>query len=157
MSIFGKLDAAAIPTNPFFVEEGEYTAEVTAASFKDNRDGQKQLHIEYTIADEESQFYNSKVKQFFTLVDPELTLEAFQLLPAEEQRNIRRTNSTIKRTLCGNDGNEKQKGLGVSPDDLNDSNWNPAVLIGTKVNLAVNNYGSGKEGVAVRWVNIISE
>jgi hypothetical protein len=65
--------------------------------------------------------------------------------------------SAIKRTLCGNDGNDKQKGLGVDPDDLNDEKWDPATLVGTKVILAVNNYGPTNEGVAVKWVNLDSE
>lgn len=155
MSIFGKLDAEAIPTNPFFVEKGEYTAEVTNAKFKQNRDDQKQLHLEYTITDESSQFLDSKVQQFFTLVDSEMTQESFLLLPAEEQKSIRRTMSALKRTLCGNDNNDKQKGLGVRPDELNDENWNPEVLKGTKVMLAVNNYGATNEGVAVKWVNLL--
>jgi hypothetical protein len=156
MSIFGKLDAANIPTNPFWVEKGEYSAEVTKAEYKFNRDQQKQLFIEYTITSPESQFLDSKVPQFFTLVDPEMTQEAFAMLPAEEQKAIRRTNSALKRTLCGNDNNPKQRGLGVNPDDLNDENWDPGTLVGTKVDLAINNYGATSEGVAVRWVNLQS-
>lgn len=155
MSIFGQLDAANIPTNPFFVEKGEYESEVTDAKFKTNRDDVRQLFIEYTITDESSAFHKSKVQQFFNLVDPTMTQEAFMLLPATEQQKIRRTMSSMKRTLCGNDGNDKQKGLGVDPDDLNAPDWNPEVLKGTKVMLAVNNYGPNNEGVAVKWVNLL--
>lgn len=157
MSLFGKLDSQNIPTNPFFVEKGEYEAEVTRAEFKTNRDQDRQLHIEYTITSAESQFLDSKVVQFFTLVDPNLTQESFSLLPAEEQKKIRRNLSTLKRTLCGNDGNSSQKGLGVDAEDLNAENWNPEVLVGTKVILAVQNYGPTNEGVAVRWVNLREE
>lgn len=154
MSLFGKLDAANIPTNPFWVEKGEYSAEVTKAHYKNNRDGQRQLVIEYTITDEDSQFLDSKVYHYFTLVDPNMTQESFALLPSEEQKSIRRTLSALKRTLCGNEGNSSQKGLGVSPDDLNDEEWNPETLVGTKVNLGVSNYGANNEGVNVRWVNL---
>jgi hypothetical protein len=157
MSIFGQLDAASIPTNPFFVEKGEYQAEVTKALYKENRDQQKQLHIEYTITDESSAFFQSRVPQYFNLVDPSMTQEMFELLPPDEKKKIRGHLSNLKRTLCGNDGNDKQKGLGVVPDDLNDANWDPAVLVGTKVILAVNNYGKDDQGVAVRWVNLPSE
>lgn len=154
MSIFGKLDAANIPTNPFWVEKGEYSAEVTNAQYKTNRDNVRQLHIEYTITSEDSQFLDSKVVQYFNLVDTEMTQETFALLPVDEQKSIRRTMSALKRTLCGNDGNDRQKGLGVSPDDLNDESWDPSTLIGKKIDLAVNNYGPSGEGVAVRWVNV---
>lgn len=156
MSIFGKLDAATIPTNPFHIEKGEYLAEITKAEFKTNRDNQRQLFIEYTITDTDSQYVDSKASQFFTLVDADMTAEMFELLPAEEKKNIRRANATLKRTLCGHSNNAAQKGLGVNPDDLNDENWNPAVLLGTKVMMAINN-GTTGEYVNVRWANIISE
>jgi len=154
MSIFGQLDAANIPTNPYFVEQGEYEAEVTNAQFKTTKNGDRQLQIRYTITDESSAFLDSVVTQFFTLVDPSMTQEDFELLPADEKAKIRKNNSALKRTLCGNENNPSQKGLGVNMDDLNDSDWNPDALVGTKVNLAVNNYGSNNEGVSVRWVNL---
>lgn len=154
MGIFGQLDAQNIPTNPFFVEAGEYSAEVTKAQYKVNKDQQMQLFIEYTINNEDSQYLDSKVVQYFTLVDSEMTAEAFALLPGEEQKNIRRTMSALKRTLCGNDNNSSQKGLGVNPDDLNDPDWKPEVLVGTKVDIGVANYGATNEGVNVRWVNL---
>lgn len=154
MSIFGELDAATIPTNPYWVEKGEYSAEVTNAQFKVNRDGVRQLIIEYTINNEDSQFLDSKVFQFFNLVDADMTNEKMALLPAEEQKIIRRTMSALKRTLCGNDSNPSQKGLGVDFNDLNDSNWSPESLIGKKVDIGVNNYGPTNEGVTIRWVNL---
>jgi len=153
MSIFGRLDATTIPTNPYWVEKGEYSAEVTKALFKDGNKG-KQLVIEYTINNENSAFLDSKVTQYFNIVDPEMTQEMFSLLPADEQKIIRRNLSALKRTLCGNEGNASQKGLGVNSDDLNDENWNPEVLIGTKVDIGVSNYGPTNEGVNVRWVNL---
>lgn len=154
MSLFGKLDAANIPTNPFWVEKGEYSAEVTGAKYKTTQKGDRQLHIEYTITDEASAFVDYKVVQFFTLVDAEMTAEQFALLPTDEQQKIRRTMSALKRTLCGNEGNPSQRGLGVNSDELNDAEWDPASLVGTKVNIGVNNYGTSNEGVAVRWVNL---
>lgn len=151
MSIFGKLDAETIPTNPFWVEKGEYDGEITDAKYQNNRDGERQLIITYTIDDADSQFQDSKVNQYFTLVDPEMTLETFSNLPADDQKKIRKNNSALKRTLCGDDRN---KGLGIAADDLNDENWNPEVLKGLKVHFAVYNYGSKDEGVGVRWANL---
>lgn len=154
MSIFGQLDAANIPTNPFFIEAGDYEAEVTKALFKNNRDGQKQLVIEYTITDDASEFDGKTVSQYFTLVDPDMTAEQFALLPAAEKQKISRTNSAIKRTLCGNNANEAQKGLGVDPEDLNSPTWTPEFLVGTKVNIGISNYGAENEGVNLKWVNL---
>ena len=152
MSIFGEMDAENIKSNPYFVEAGDYSAEVSDAKFQTTKDGQRQIVIEYMISETNSQYYESRVKQFFNLVPADMTNEKIALLPSDEQKAIRRSNSALKRTLCGNPANSSQKGLGVPASDLNDKNWDPAVLKGTKVNIGVNNYGS--DGVNVRWVNL---
>lgn len=154
MSIFGKLDAANIPTNPFWVEAGEYEAEVTEAKYQVNKKEKdtRQLVIKYTIDEDESEFNGYQVAQFFNLVDPEMTVEDLELLPLEDRKAIRRNNAALKKTLCGN--NQGQKGLGVDSNDLNDSDWDPGVLVGLKVNIGVRNYGSTNEGVSVQWVSL---
>lgn len=157
MSIFGKLDAANIPTNPFFVEKGDYPAEVSDAKYQTNRDEVRQLKIEYTITDDTSEYDGKKVSHFFNLVDPEMTTEMFELLPADEKKKLRMNMANLKRTLCGNDGNDNHKGLGVSPDDLNEEGWNPQVVIGTKVTIGISNYGANNEGVNIKWVNLRKE
>lgn len=157
MSIFGKLDAANIPSNPFHVEKGEYEAEVTEAKYQTNRDDQRQLKIEYTITDENSQYVDQKVSHYFNLVDPGMTSEMLELLPVDEKKKVRMTLANLKKTLCGNDGNSNHKGLGVDPDDLNGDNWDPEALKGTKVIVAVVNKGSNNEYVNIQWVNLREE
>lgn len=158
MSIFGKLDAAAVKSNPLFVEAGTYHAEVTNAYFKEfnKKDGstQRQLHITYTINEPESQYDNKIAKKFYNLVDPELTPEAFALLPADDRAQIEKDMTTLKKDLCGNTTNSFQKGLGVPADDLNDDNWDPKSLVGTKVVIGVRNGGADNESVYVQWVNL---
>jgi hypothetical protein len=154
MSIFGQLDAAAIPTSPFFVEKGTYSAEVIAARFQTNKDQQRQLYIQYQITNEDSQYLGSKVVRTYNLVDPDLTAETLALMPTDEQKKIRQNNAALKRDLCGNDNNSTQKGLGVDINDLNDPNWDPAILVGRKVEIGIANYGANNEGVNVRWVNL---
>lgn len=156
MSIFGKLDAANIPTNPFWVEAGEYSAEITDGKYQFSKKKEvRQLVIEYTIDDDSSEFLDSKVAQFFDLVDPEMTPEDFELLPSEDKKSIRRSNAALKRTLCGN--NQGRGGLGVDANDLNDPEWDPKSIVGLKVNIGVNNFGPTNEGVAVRWVSLREE
>lgn len=152
MGIFAQLDAENIPTNPFWVEAGTYSAEVTDAKYKNNNKGQRQLVIEYTINDQDSQFLDQKLAHYFTLPDPDLTQEKFNNLPAEEQKAIRRTLSSMKKTLCGSSAT--QRGLGVPVEDLNDDNWNPEVLKGIKVEIGVKNYGADNNGVNISWVNL---
>lgn len=153
MSLFGKLDADNIPSNPFFIEKGEYEAEITDAKFN-VREGKRQLLITFSITDENSSYFEYKATKYFDLVDPNLTAEDLALLPAADQREIRRQLSSVKNALCGNGRN---KGLGVDPDDLNSEDWDPKVLVGTKVEMAVSNYGPKDQGVNVRWANIPSE
>lgn len=154
MSIFGKLDAATIPTNPNHIDDGEYPAEVTKAEFKVNQEGRRQIFLKYTIDDEESRFNKRSVNQFFNLVDENLTEEDFILLPPKEQDEILKTLSTLKRVLCGNEANARQKGLGVNPDDLEADDWDPSVLVGTKVTIAVR---TNKQYVNLQWANLREE
>lgn len=155
MTIFGQLDAAAIPSNAFKVDAGEYSAEVTKAFIKTHQDGNRQLIIEYTITDPDSEFDNNKVAAFFNLVDPNLTNEDLQLMDADNRRTIRRNLSNLKKALCGDDNNEFQPGLNVDPDDLNRADWSPESLVGKKVNVAVYNYGLNNEKSAVKWANVV--
>lgn len=155
MSIFGKLDAKEIPASPYFIEAGTYSAEVTKAEFRiSKKDEKRQLFVEYTIDDEDSIYNERRAGVFFNLVDPDLTEEEYKSLPAEEQKNISRDLSFLKRALTGY-GNVK--GLGENIDDLNDPNWDPAGLVGRKVTISVTNYGAENQGVNVRWANLREE
>jgi hypothetical protein len=157
MSIFGKIDAEQVTTNPFFIEKGEYQAEVTKSYIKTNRDDVRQLLITFTIANVDSEFYEKTATRFFDLPDKDMTEEALALLPADEKKKIKNNMSAIKQMLCGRDGYANQPGLGVDPNDLNDESWNPEVLMGTKVDLAISNYGPNNQGVQIRWANVITE
>lgn len=152
MSIFGKLDAASIKTNPYFIEAGEYEAEVVKAEYRKNRDDQNQLFIQYQITSEESMYKGRRASQYFTLPDADLDEEKFALLPVDEQNSIMKVITAMKRTLCGNSANANQKGLGVDENELNGDDWEPGSLVGTKIVLGISNYG--EEGVNVRFVNL---
>lgn len=154
MSIFGKMDAATIPTNPFWIEAGEYKAEVTDAKYQTNRNDEKQIVIEYVIIDSDSEFVDKKAKQYFVLVEDAMTAETFNLMPAEEKQKIRRDMANLKRTLCGSGNNSNRRGLGVDVNDLNDPAWDPAVLKGLKVDMTITNYGPNDEGINVKYVNL---
>jgi len=157
MSLFGQLDAANIPSNPFFVAEGIYEAEVTKGEYSTSKTGNRQLHIEYTINNEDSQYLDSKLHHYFTLVDADMTAEKFALLPTEEQQKLRKSNSKIKQVLCGNDANSTQNGLGVDPEDLNDKNWDPKSLLGIPVEISVANNGEKNEYTNIKWVNKVNK
>lgn len=154
MSIFGKIDAANVKTNPGHVEPGIYSAQVTDARINVSENGNRQLIIVYTIDNEDSMYLDKKVTKFYFLPDPDLDEEKLLLLPADEQKKIMRNVSNLKRDLCGNAVNSQQRGLGVDPDELNGDDWDPKSLIGSKVNISITNYGPTNEGVNIKWVNL---
>lgn len=157
MSIFGQLDAASISSNPFKVEKGIYPAEVTKFEFRQTQKGTRQLFLEVVITDDESEFIDDKVNKYYFLPDEDLDQEKFDQLPADERKRIRKNMATIKKDLCGNESREDQKGLGVDPNDLNDPDWNPQTLVGTKVTIGVNNFGANGNGVNLQWINLRDE
>lgn len=152
MSIFGQLDAAKIPTNPFYIAAGTYNGEVTEAEFREKKDGTRYLFIEYVITDVDSGVKGKKVQSRFDVVDPSMTEEQFALLPADEKEKLRGKMINLKKTLCGQEGFERQKGLGQTPDDLNDPDWDPGVMKGLIVVFGIRNFGT--DGVKVQWVNL---
>ncbi len=142
MSIFGKLDAAVISTNPYKIDEGDYDGEIVDAEFGIARDGEtRQLMIEYTITTEDSSFKGQNVKEFFSLVPEDFTHETMAMLPPDEQKKIRQNLANLKGRLCGR--SERNKGLGIDEDDLNSEGWSPVVLKGLAVRLGINN---GRDG-----------
>ncbi len=157
MSLFGELDAAEISSNPFKIDAGEYESEITAAEYRTDRDGRRQLYLKYTITDTNSEFKGESQGHFFPLVDADMTHEKLEMMPLEERQKIRKDNANVKRTLCGNPGHKNQPGLGVDPDDLNQPDWNPASLLGTPVIMCINNFGTNNQGTGIRWVNVIQD
>jgi hypothetical protein len=153
MSVFGKMDAASIPNNPFFVEKGEYSAIITDASIGRNKDDVRQLTIKYEITDENSDYYEKPLTQWFTLVDEDMDEEQIRLLDPDTRKQIRRAQINLKKTLCGQP-QLGRKGLGVDENDLNGDDWNPKVLVHKEVNIAVYNYGPDSMGVGIQWVEL---
>lgn len=152
IGIFGKLDSDTIPDNPFFVAEGEYRAIVTDAFFQTNKKGKNQFVIVYTISDEDSEFFNQEVRDWFDHY-PDIDDDTFEKLSGAEKQAIRRSLSAIKRRLCGTPGSNR-RGLGVDPTDL-DEDWDPKSLKSIEVDVAVVNSGSDNEYSNVRWANVI--
>lgn len=155
MSLFGKLDAANVKTNPLYIEAGEYPAEVTKAEFRTNRNNQRQLFLQYTITDEDSKFNKKRASQFYTLPPEDLTAEMLAEMPEDEAKKIEDSLSSMKRTLSGTSGFAAHRGLGVDEEELNNPEWTPEGLVGTKIILTISNFGL--DGVNIRMVNKIAD
>jgi|SRR3990170_1071550 len=153
MSIFGELDAEKIPTNPFWVEEGEYRAQITKAEISQNKDGTKtNLIIAFTILNADSEFEGKEVRQYLQIY-PELTKESYKLLPVEERKIINRNMTNLKKLLCGQPEMER-KGLGVDPAELDSDEWDPKTLVNLEVNIAVQNSGEEGQYTNLKWANL---
>ncbi len=149
MSIFGKLDAETVKSNPFHVDAGDYLGEITDADYKTNSDGERRLFIEYTITNDESSFKGSKVKEYLRLPPEDFTMEQFTMLPPDDQKKIREQMAKVKARLCGY--SERNRGLGVDSSDLNDPAWSPKALMGIQVRFGVTN-GTDGSYVNVKYV-----
>jgi hypothetical protein len=154
MSIFGQLDAASVSSNPYKVEKGIYPAEVTKFEFRQARSGSRQLFLETVIRDEESEFDGERVNKYYFLPDADMTQEKFDALPADEKKRVRKNMATLKKDLCGTEGREDQKGLGIDVNELNDPDWDPTVVVGTPVTIGVTNFGANGNGVNLQWINL---
>jgi hypothetical protein len=142
MSIFGKLDAANVSANANFIEAGDYLAEITDAEYRTSNSGDRQIVIEYTVTNEDSAFKGSKAREYLKLPPADFTAEQFELMPPDEKKKLRESMAKVKARLCGY--SDKNVGLGIKENDLNDPEWTPAVLKGTAVRLGINNGASGQ-------------
>jgi hypothetical protein len=155
MGIFGQLDAKKIKDNPFFVEEGEYRAQIVKAFIQENKQKEKhQLIIEYKITDGRNKGKN--VRDWFD-VFPEITEEEYFDLDEEAQGAIDAANSAVKRRLCGfTVGKKEYPGLGVDVEDLDDS-WDPKSLVDLEVDIGVVNRGDDNEFSNISWARVAED
>lgn|SRR5512138_398605 len=154
MSIFGKIDAESVSSNPFKVDRGIYPGEVTKFEFRTTSNGNRQLFLETVIEDSESEFDGERVNKTYFLPDDDMDAEKLETLPSDERRRVKKNMATIKKDLCGEPGNITRRGLGIDPNDLNDPNWSPSPVVGSKVIFGVNNY---KENSNIAWINLRDE
>lgn len=151
MSIFGKLDAALVKTDPFFIAAGDYYASITASEVKIYEE-KPQFVITYKINDASSPYNNFSARKIYNLPDPDMTQEDYELLSGKERQRLDTAMASLKRDLCGRDEDPEDNGLGVDPNDLNNPEWNPASLVGLEVIISINNYGANNSGVGVKRV-----
>lgn len=160
MGVFGDLDRNKIPTNPYWVEEGEYTATISNAfthkqpkkGSDDPNDVQDQFVIVYTISDTNSVYFESDVRDYFHFF-PDLTDEDYEALDPREKKRVKAALSAIRRRLCGQEEDDDDIGLGVDPKDLQEMDPKDLAisLIGTEVDLGVVNRGTKNQYSNVYW------
>jgi hypothetical protein len=103
MGLFGEVDAAEVPDNPFYVAPGTYPCVLTEAKVVPKKDGTGQgLAFKWVIQDEDSE-YNGQNIQDWNNIYPEVTED-------EVTPEIRRDQARLKMRLTQ---------MGLSTEQMN--------------------------------------
>lgn len=114
MSLFGDIDAADIPENPFYVAPGTYECVLTEAIVKDKTDGSGQgLALKWVIEDDESDYKGQNISDWFN-VYPDLTADELTQKQKQDLSRLRQRLTQMGLTT------EEQNALGEeeSRDEL---------------------------------------
>lgn len=129
MALFGDIDAAEIPEDPFHVDDGTYLSVLTEVkAVVRNSDGQHGLAFKWTITEEDSEFEGNTLNDWKNFY-PELTEE--DLTP-----EIKKDLSRLKQRLTQ---------LGVPEEEMNNFTENFEDYIGTEAYVSVKNTTDTKD------------
>lgn len=104
MGLFGDVDAADIPDNPYYVAPGTYNCVLSEAKKVDKKDGSGSgLAFKWVIQDEDSEYNGSQIQDWKDIF-PDLTAD-------EITQNVRRKISFLKQRLTE---------MGLSPEEQNE-------------------------------------
>lgn len=123
MALFGDIDAADIPEDPFHVDDGTYLATLTEVkAVTRNSDGQHGLAFKWTITEEDSEFEGNTLNDWKNFY-PDLTEE--DLTP-----DIKKDLSRLKQRLAQ---------IGVPEEEMNSFTENFEDYVGTEAYVTVKN------------------
>lgn len=130
MSVFGDLDMANVPDDPFFIPEDNYWAVCTEASTKE-KDGITSLVIKWTIDEPESQYHNMSLSEWYGIPsEGESFADWYENLDGKGKMRF----SFLKKRLRG--------AFDLSEADFNQlEDWNE--LVGAEAYLKVTNASVG--------------
>lgn len=103
MGLFGEVDAAEVPDNPFYVAPDTYFCVLTEANVVDKKDGSGQgLAFKWAIQDEDSEYHGNNIQDWKN-IHPDVTAD--EITP-----DIKKDNSRLKQRLLE---------MGVSESEMN--------------------------------------
>lgn len=124
MGLFGNLDAADIPDNPFYVAPGTYPAVLTEAKIQAKKDGSGSgLSFKWIIEDEDSEYNGQNISDWQNLPPEDLTQDG--MTPA-----IRGALSRLKQRLTQMGLTDQEQDDLLEPGNLDQ-------LIGMKADVTV--------------------
>lgn len=113
--LFGDIDAAEVPDNPFYVAPDTYRCVLAELNRVSKKDGSGEgLAFKWVIEDEDSEFNGNQIQDWKNIY-PDVTSE--ELTP-----EIRKDNARLKQRLIE---------LGLSEDEMNDLLDNLEEYVGT--------------------------
>lgn len=129
MGLFGDVDAADIPEDPFHVDDGTYLCTLTEVkAVQRNSDGQHGLAFKWTITEDDSEFEGNTLNDWKNFY-PDLTEE-------DLTQDIKKDLSRLKQRLTQ---------LGVPEEDMGKFNENFDEYIGTEAYVTVKNTTDTKD------------
>lgn len=129
MALFGDIDAAEIPEDPFHVDDGTYLCTLTEVkAVQRNSDGQNGLAFKWTITEEDSEFEGNTLNDWKNFY-PDLTEDD---LTADIKKDL----SRLKQRLTQ---------LGVPEEEMNSFTENFGDYIGTEAYVTVKNTTDTKD------------
>jgi beta-glucosidase/6-phospho-beta-glucosidase/beta-galactosidase len=122
MGLFGNVDIADIPDDPFFVPQDTYLCVLSEASIITTNSGGQGFSIRWTIDEEDSDYNAMNIGDWFNIY-PDVDAEDL----TQQQK---RTLSNLKKRLID---------LGITPEDMDSIDENLSDLVGITAYVTVKN------------------
>lgn len=114
--LFGDVDAADVPDDPFYVAPDTYLCILAEASVVDTQTGGQGLSLKWVIEDEESDYVGNNISDWHNIYSAEYLAEH-----EVSEANVRRSRSNMKKRLLE---------IGVSEDEMDTIHENLDELVG---------------------------
>lgn len=137
MGLFGDIDAADVPENPFYVAPDTYPCVLSEANVVDKKDGSgKGLAFKWVIENDDSEYNGQNVQDWFNIY-PDITED-------DVTPNIRKDMARLRQRLTQ---------MGLSTEEQNDLLDNLDDLIGMHADVVVTETPD-KQDPDKKWTNI---
>lgn len=139
MGLFGDVDAADVPNDPFYVAPDTYLCVLAEATLQDTQAGGQGLSLKWVIEDEDSDYYGNNISDWHNVYSAEFLAEH-----DVSDANVRRSRSNMKKRLLD---------LGVTEDEMDTIHENLDTLVG-KTAYITTVETPDKNDPDKKWVNI---
>lgn len=138
-NLFGDVDAADVPDDPFYVAPDTYLCVLSEAAIVDTQTGGKGLSLKWVIEDEDSDYVGQNISDWHNIYWDEYISDH-----DVSEAQVRRSRSNMKKRLLD---------IGVAEEDLNNIHENLDDLVGITAYITTVETPD-KNDPDKKWVNI---